>query len=189
MKLATLTAPFAALLLAAGQAQCHDLPLDFGRLGPMKIGMTPKTIEALKGSRKEIYDTSLKKVDVFGCDGVYLSDMYLQFESGKLDEIKTGSKQYRMANGIGVGSTYADIERLYGKGGTEEDGKKRRVVIYTDHYDDNVHYALVEAPPNLRRVFAGKAISIAFEFEPGPITGKSRVTGLSVGHHWVEGCA
>lgn len=170
------------LLVIASPAFCSTWEIDFGSLGPIRIGMTPKAIGAVKGARQEKDNTSLKNVQIYGCDGINLTDVYLQFDGGRLDEIVTGSKRFRMGNGIGVGSRYADIVRMFG-------ADRKRVAIGANIYDDDVPQVTVEAPPEIRQQFGSRRISIQFEFEPGPLTARSRITRISIGQHWAEGCA
>ncbi len=170
------------LLVAASPAFCSTWEIDFGSLGPIHIGMTPKAIHAAGGGEHAKDNTALKHVQTVGCDGINLTDVYLQFDGGRLDEIVTGSKRFRMSNGTGVGSRYADIVRVFGT-------DRKRVAIGANIYDDNVPQVTVEAPPEIRRQFGGRRVSIQFEFEPGPLTARSRIARISIGQHWAEGCA
>lgn len=180
-------ATFVCLLLTADLAFCETWTVEFGKLGPIHIRMTPRTIAAVKGPQRERENTSLRNVRNDGCDYVYLSDMYLQFENGRLEEIVTGSPKYRMSNGLGVGSRFADIERVFGKGSTVLG--KRRVYIGLNHYDDLVPQVTVEAPPEIRREFKKSSASIEFRFERGLLKPRSRVTEFSIGGYSAEGCS
>ncbi len=172
---------FIWLLAIANSAYCATWQIDFGSLGPIRIGMTPNVVRAVKGAQQEKGDTFLKNVSSYGCDVVHLTDVHLQFDRGRLDEIRTGSRLFKMSNGIGVGSTYNEIVRVFGT-------DNKRVKIGDNHYDDFPQLT-VEAPLEIRQKFGGRKVSIQFEFERGPLTAGSRVTSISIGHHWVEGCA
>jgi hypothetical protein len=179
------SAVLAGLTLCASSAFCEETLLDFGRLGPFEVGMTPGEIKKVKGERQEKLKTSLRKIDSAGCSFVYLSDVYLQFGNGIVDEIQTGSKKYRTVQGIGVGSVFSDIEHVYGKGSSEPG--QGRVYISSNRYEGNTPQVTVQSVSGKG---AGKPeSSIQFEFQPGPLKAGSRVKKISVGAHWVEGCS
>jgi hypothetical protein len=186
--LCSLALTFAASALSyQSNAKSEEWHIAFGRIGPIRIGMSADAIQKAKGSQLEREGTLLREISKIGCDFVYLSNVYLQFNDGRLDEIVTTSGKFRTAEGIGVGSRFEEVARIYGSKGPKPHLYK--LIIGSNHYDEAVPQVKVEAPPAIRGKFGKASVSIQFEFEAGKLTDSSRVQEISIGRHPVEGCS
>lgn len=174
--------PLLLLLCWFRVAAASEWIIGFDGLGPIKIGMTTAQVIKAKGKLKLSPDGDRFYPEITSCYGVYIpnSHLYLQFDQGKLEEINISSQKFKTVAGVGVGSTFADIVRVFGK---------ERLLIGSNHYDDDVPQVTIEAPMKIRKHHPNMHVGIKFEFEPGPLVGTSRITGVSIGAHYVEGCA
>jgi hypothetical protein len=165
-----------ALLLALTAAAAAAAPppqwrLTVDGLGPVRIGMTRKQVEAalhtrLKGEPIEDEKSCIEMVPVGRDQG-----LWFMFEEYKLTRISIGQpSRVTTAKGIGVGASADQVKRAYG----------RRLKIEPHHYEDRpAEYLTYWTVPGKR--------GVRFETD-----GKRRVQTIHAGTssiEYVEGCA
>lgn len=172
-------------LLAMGwlnSAIAAEWVIGFDGLGPITIGMTTTQVIKAKGNLNPSLDGDKLDTKVNHCVGVYFPDqfVYLQLEKGRLEEIQVTSSKFKTADGIGIGSTFADIQKVF---------NKKNLQIGTNHYSEDVPQVTIGAPESIKSIHPNMSVGIQVEFEVGPLVGTSRITSISIGAHYVEGCA
>jgi hypothetical protein len=171
----------AILTLGAGSVFGEEWQLDYGSLGPIKIGMTPSQVEKATGQMLEDQEMGCSK-HLPNNKGVNL--FFDTSADGKeiLTAILISSSKYRTSKGVGIGSSLSEIENAYGK--TQPVGdtwKGKRVYTTVDHFvEDN--YIINLAPPT--NVLVNGLLRI-MQFEIGKFSPKSRVKSISAG--WILG--
>jgi len=182
------------LALAPALAGSGANTFDFGRVGPLRIGMTQAQAEQALGSRIKL--TGLKKtrgpMDCgMGDVRIGSATVSVLFDGNRLQQIGFSDPGIRMSNGLGIGSRARDIERVYGKSAPYQDpGRPSRVWSDSNLYDENDHRIHVDPPLPARngKGFRGaKPPGIQFDF--GPLSPESKVKEISVGQDYAEGCA
>lgn len=176
---------FITLFLYSHESIASDWLIDFGKIGPIKVGMKEDDIKKiLKQSKRQNWQYR----NPFGDECFHLSyeDVSFQFMNGALEDIAVYRNNLRMKNGIGIGSTLSDIESLFGKGSRSQNS---RVLIHHNHYDSETPQITVQPPEAVKKSFGDAPASIQFEFNHGPLRPESKVESISIGMHPVEGCA
>jgi hypothetical protein len=140
--------------------------LVFEGLGPLRIGMTVKAIEAA-GFRVKIDEG----FDVNQCalaDVVGYKNIQLMFEDGKVSRVEVYDHTHATLGGVRVGDSVAHVKKIHG----------RRLVIEQHKYDDEGHYLIVFSLDKKR--------ALVMETD-GKVVTQLR-TGLSSSAQYVEGC-
>jgi hypothetical protein len=168
--------------------------IDFGVVGPLRIGMTRAQaaralnsdvdqLRELQFRRQPEFDAACQDVDFADLDG----SIGLQFEDGHITDIATNRPVDRTVSGLGVGNTFAEVKRAF---------RAHRLVGATDNYDEDVPQVQVDPLPSELRRFGPiphqgddpVSISIQFTFGRGHLEDQSRVVRISIGSHPIEGC-
>lgn len=106
---------------AAAKNSNKNLTVGRGRVGEIKVGMSPNDIYEVFGKKyTRLVDLQLEgmnspAIELFKTElQLGNPDIIFELDQNKVYRIQVNSPQYRTDKGIGVGSTFGDLRQVYG---------------------------------------------------------------------------